>query len=88
MTAFAVLRAVGFVGFFATGLWAFSLLFRLIDARKGRAVSAARILLFPFFISRADLTERGQRLYAQFGRVYAALFAFWLMIAFTILAGH
>jgi hypothetical protein len=88
MTAFAVLRTIGSVGFLVTGIWAFSLLIRLIDERKGRTISAARVLLFPFFISRADLTERGQHLYAQFGRVYAALFVCWLLIALTVIAAH
>ena len=39
---------------------------KMIDERRGKGLSAARLLVFPFFIAMSDLTERGQVLYRRF----------------------
>ncbi len=84
MTIVSWIRPTAFGGFFLLTLWGLSLLLRLIDERKGRSITAGRILIFPFFLPLDGLTERGRHLYARFGRVYIAMLIFWAIMVLTI----
>jgi hypothetical protein len=71
-------------GFFLSMGGACVFLLRILDERRGRQLSAARLLLFPFFIAREGLTERGQGQYRWFLRLWGIGFAFWIVIFVSI----
>jgi len=75
----AILRTVGFAGFFLSMVPALICIVRLLDERRGRSIPAGRLLLFPFFLPREGFTERGVRLYVWFLRFWGIGFVFWLI---------
>ena len=85
MTNFpTILRGPAELGFFISIGGAWILLIRILDERRGRQLSAARLLLFPFFIQRDGLTERGQGQYRWFLRLWAVGAVFWVMLSAMI----